>query len=115
MGLPADLDLDAYLSRCRAVEIFMPPPPPEILYELGACFRMDSGRDELFFPAKQEAAKLAQAKRVCAGCDVQLECFEYALANPKLQGVWGGAAEKERKDTKGARARLSVRPEAISA
>ena len=48
-----------------------------------------------FFPTVGEAA--AEAKAVCAGCTVRVECFEYAAANNERFGVWGGTTEKERR------------------
>lgn len=36
------------------------------------------------------------AKRMCARCDVLDVCREYAIARPKLDGVWGGTTERER-------------------
>lgn len=36
------------------------------------------------------------AKRICQGCEVRFECLEYALAQPGIQGVFGGLTDKER-------------------
>ncbi len=38
----------------------------------------------------------APAKRICSGCLVRAECFDYALADPALAGVWGGLSARER-------------------
>ena len=38
-----------------------------------------------------------QAKRVCAGCPVKLECLAAALDNRIEFGVWGGLTERERR------------------
>ena len=32
-----------------------------------------------------------------AGCPVRDECLDYALADPSLQGVWGGRTDAERR------------------
>lgn len=47
-----------------------------------------------FFPGLHESA--AQAKRVCAACEVRLECLEYALAAGE-HGVWGATTYNQRK------------------
>ena len=39
----------------------------------------------------------APAKAVCSGCPVRVECLAYALAEPQLQGVWGGTSDTERR------------------
>ena len=36
------------------------------------------------------------AKQVCGVCPVRFECLEYALAQPGIQGVFGGTTDKER-------------------
>jgi WhiB family redox-sensing transcriptional regulator len=40
---------------------------------------------------------VAYAKRLCATCDVQVECLDYALANRIDYGVWGGESERSRR------------------
>jgi WhiB family redox-sensing transcriptional regulator len=63
-----------------------------------ACQGMDSSR---FFGHEREratagAARIAAAKRVCAGCSVMLECRLFALHSGEPYGVWGGLSEYER-------------------
>lgn len=53
---------------------------------------------EVFFPEKGGSTK--EAKRVCASCDVRLECLEYALNNEERFGIWGGMSERERRRIK---------------
>ena len=48
-----------------------------------------------FFP--KGGATVGAAKAVCAECVVRRECLDYALAEPQLQGVWGGTSEAERR------------------
>ncbi len=49
----------------------------------------------LFFPeSEDDSGELA--KRVCAVCPVTEACLWYALAHPELEGVWGGASERQR-------------------
>jgi len=50
---------------------------------------------DLFYPEKGDQAR--EAKRLCAGCDVRVECLAYALAHGERHGVWGGVAERERR------------------
>lgn len=47
-----------------------------------------------FFPFDGKGVEAAQ--KVCALCDVRVECLEYALVNRIEHGVWGGASERER-------------------
>ncbi|WP_336873902.1 WhiB family transcriptional regulator [Rhodococcus qingshengii] len=37
------------------------------------------------------------AKRVCAGCEVRVDCLAFALANDERFGVWGGLTASERR------------------
>ena len=40
----------------------------------------------------------AAAKAVCTRCLVRSECLAYALADPTLDGVWGGLTRQERRE-----------------
>ncbi|MCL2802854.1 MAG: WhiB family transcriptional regulator [Micrococcales bacterium] len=53
---------------------------------------------EAFFPEKGGSTR--EAKKVCAGCDVAVECLDYALANDERFGIWGGYSERERRRLK---------------
>ena len=60
---------------------------------------------ETFFPVGSAGASLdetAQAKAVCARCDVVDECRDYALATRQPFGVRGGLDEAERQQIWGA-------------
>jgi WhiB family redox-sensing transcriptional regulator len=59
---------------------------------LGACRGLDP---EIFFP--RDGLGVLGARRICQGCQVRLECLEYALRHRIEHGVWGGASERERK------------------
>jgi WhiB family redox-sensing transcriptional regulator len=50
---------------------------------------------EAFFPEKGGSTR--EAKRVCAGCPVRMQCLEYALGNDERFGIWGGLSERERR------------------
>ncbi len=62
-----------------------------------------SADPSIFFPAVGEPDRAAKA--VCASCDVQVECREFAMGNPGLApyGVWGGLGERERGRARGRR------------
>lgn len=49
---------------------------------------------ELFFPEKGGSTRLA--KRICAQCEAQSECRQYALDNDERYGIWGGLSAEER-------------------
>ena len=50
---------------------------------------------EAFFPEKGGSTR--EAKRICIGCDVRVECLEFALLNDERYGIWGGLSERERR------------------
>jgi len=50
---------------------------------------------DLFFP--ERGASTREAKAVCRGCVVRMECLEYALINGEKFGIWGGLSERERR------------------
>jgi transcription factor WhiB len=41
-------------------------------------------------------AQVAEAKAICAGCQVRGECLAFALRTYQIHGVWGGLSEPER-------------------
>lgn len=48
-----------------------------------------------FFPS--DGVGVDAARRLCAECDVRIECLEYALEHRIDHGVWGGCSERERR------------------
>ena len=50
---------------------------------------------DLFFPERGASTK--EAKGVCGGCEVRMECLEYALRHGEKFGIWGGMSERERR------------------
>ena len=67
-------------AACRsphAVTLFFPPTMPETRQE----------RED----------REAIAKDICATCNVQAECLDYALRIREPHGIWGGLTEVERK------------------
>lgn len=51
----------------------------------------------LFHPVRHDMRGVAEAKAVCAGCEVSAECLTWALDNNERTGIWGGTSEKERR------------------
>lgn len=71
-----------------------------------ACLGVDP---ELFFPIGNTGpaiAQAAEAKAVCATCEVRETCLEWALENNQDSGVWGGLSEDERRALKRRSARV---------
>ena len=52
----------------------------------------------LFFPERGTPVHrtIAAARRVCAGCPVQLDCRAYARHHHEPFGIWGGETERTR-------------------
>ena len=53
---------------------------------------------DAFFPEKGGSTR--EAKKVCMGCEVRVECLDYALENDERFGIWGGLSERERRRLK---------------
>ena len=51
---------------------------------------------ELFFPDKTNISNGYLAKKICARCPIIDKCFDYAIKDWELTGVWGGTSERER-------------------
>lgn len=60
---------------------------------LAACRDMDTS---LFFPEDHEYAKMKAAKAVCAVCPVRQHCFDHAVENAEMYGIWGGTSQRAR-------------------
>ena len=60
--------------------------------------------EELF----SRGARQQQAKQICGGCSVRVECLAEALDNGIEWGVWGGMTERERRQL------LAQRPDVTS-
>jgi WhiB family transcriptional regulator, redox-sensing transcriptional regulator len=67
---------------------------------------------DLFFPERGASTK--EAKAVCRGCEVRVDCLEYALSHGEKFGIWGGLSERERRRVRRQRA-LERQRRAISA
>jgi WhiB family redox-sensing transcriptional regulator len=53
------------------------------------------GETEAFFSRSYRS--LARARALCGECPVREECLDMALADPGLEGLWGGTIEAERR------------------
>ena len=62
---------------------------------------------DLFFP--ERGASTREAKEVCRGCVVRMDCLEYALVNGEKFGIWGGLSERERRRLRRQRAQAARR------
>ena len=54
---------------------------------------------ELFFPEPgpgRNGDPGTEAKRLCRGCPIRLQCLDYALTANEEYGIWGGLGPKER-------------------
>ena len=60
---------------------------------------------DLFFP--ERGASTREAKAVCRGCVVQMDCLDYAIENSEKFGIWGGMSERERRRERRQRALAS--------
>ena len=65
--------------------------------EFGRCGEVDM---DLHFPEKGRSDKAAQAKAICAGCEVRVPCLEAALTFEEhtygAYGIWAGTTPEER-------------------
>jgi WhiB family transcriptional regulator, redox-sensing transcriptional regulator len=62
----------------------------------GACLSADP---DLFFPISSVGLgerQIARAKSICAGCQVQRECLEFAFVHHQVHGIWGGTTPEDR-------------------
>jgi len=46
---------------------------------------------------------LERARATCAGCPVREECYQYAMSDPDIKGVWAGTTAEERKELRRSR------------
>lgn len=55
--------------------------------------------DEFFFPPPKVRI-LESTRRICAGCEVRLECLAHAMNHCEDEGIWGGLSAGERAQLK---------------
>lgn len=61
----------------------------------GAC-RTPAAKGIDFFPGRGEDVN--RAKAVCAACDHEATCLQYALDHGEHHGIWGGTSERDRRE-----------------
>ncbi len=75
--------------------------------DASACQDVDT---DLFFPVGATGSAVPQieaAKAMCARCEAQDACLQFAVTTNQEYGVWGGTSEEERRQLRRAwRARL---------
>lgn len=62
----------------------------------GACRGMNP---ELWFPegeGREWVGEIAVAQEICDSCPVRVECLNYALTEPSMDGIWGGTTIRDR-------------------
>ena len=59
--------------------------------QLALCAEADP---ELFYPEAREGAP--QAKAICMGCEVRVQCLAAAIVAREPHGIWGGLTYHER-------------------
>lgn len=50
---------------------------------------------EMWFPPAGQRGE--EARAICGGCAVRIECLSYAMRHPGLDGIWGGLSREERR------------------
>lgn len=65
---------------------------------------------DLFFP--ERGASTREAKEVCRGCAVRVDCLEWAMAKGERFGIWGGLSERERRRLRRWRRSVALKVEA---
>ena len=66
--------------------------PTPAFIEFGLCAQVGS---DAWYPEQGSDAKAAKA--ICRGCEVRVECLDWALANDERHGIWGGLSEMDRR------------------
>lgn len=52
---------------------------------------------DLWHPEQGDQATAEQARRVCAGCPVRVECLAHAIVANEPLAIWGGCTERQRR------------------
>jgi WhiB family redox-sensing transcriptional regulator len=69
----------------------------ELDSELANCLGTDP---DMFFPDAGDRWALGKAQKICAVCDIRMDCLQVALDNDEKEGIWGGAGMTARKKMK---------------
>ena len=79
----------------------------EIRFEITGAPCQSGVDPEIFFPDSMDHAKIQEAKAVCKGCSVTVECLTFALRT-RSEGVWGGLTTRERQNYRRRMERLNA-------
>ena len=93
-------------EQLQALTASVNVPNEPTVWRSGAACR--DTKPDLFFPVGQTGPAIehiANAKKVCDSCAVQIECLEYALMTNQDAGIWGGLTEDERRQIRRERRR----------
>lgn len=77
-----------------------------------------SENPEVFFPGPEGRAgrnrhEIARAKAICASCQVQKACLQFALQHKEEHGIWGGLTSRERARLARRRSRTSQQNDSV--
>lgn len=101
-GRPGDHDDEGHAVQVFELVRLLGPDRTEAerrWQERANCLGVDP---DLFFP--ERGASTREAKAVCRGCEVRVDCLEFALAHGEKFGIWGGLSERERRRVRRQRA-----------
>lgn len=83
-------------------------PQERLLIATRPVFALDAvncaGQHQAMFPATIDGVD--EAKAICVGCPVAVECLTWALSNGETVGVWGGVNLANRDERREARRRF---------
>jgi hypothetical protein len=102
-GVEPHSTYDTARTYLRASTPYQPPDVIDIdgVYHLLEQLRPEWQHDGLcgpdlnWWPARGDTFKEQLA--LCGRCPVRQQCLDYALADPTLEGIWGGTSHKARK------------------
>lgn len=78
-------------------QLLGPLRPWRVVPEFYDDARCNSTDPAIFFPEKGgDPGWRRAAKSICRGCEVRVQCLNYALANEEPHGIWGGLTPRER-------------------
>lgn len=89
--MPRTLDEEGARRLIEMIRLQGGKPGPGKWISQGRCAEVDP---ELWFPGKWDSD--TAAKKICARCEVRLQCLEYAVETDEQHGVWGGLNRSER-------------------
>ena len=73
-------------------------------WQKSAACRDTAGQIDWFASNAHRPPDIEAAKGVCAHCPVRTQCEAFAMADPLLQGVWGGLTDQDRRRLRKGRA-----------